>query len=344
MSHKESPNAVPQAPAPQRRLDEAEVKMRQLSRRSFLWAGIAVAGTLMGRRWLTTRRQEGGIPWPFRRAMDFNQDLTQDYFDPNRLEPTFDPVLAEAPRPNGDYGVDTALDPDTWILRVQGLHDMSKATTNYQLPGYDEADSTDSDSSRDSPNDSSASTDRKKTPSDAKGARIPEGHSQDSSGGDAAPGDGYPPAVILRMADIMKLPAYEMTTLFKCVEGWSNIVTWKGARFSDFIERYAPITQSGDVPDVKNRPGDLVPWIALETPDGNYYVAIDIQTALHSQTLLAYEMNGKPLAQEHGAPLRLFTPLKYGIKNLKRIGLIKFTLERPADYWGEQGYDYYAGH
>ena len=43
-------------------------------------------------------------------------------------------------------------------------------------------------------------------------------------------------------------------------------------------------------------------------------------SALHPQTLLAYEMNGEPLTDKHGAPLRLVMPVKYGIKNIKRIG------------------------
>jgi DMSO/TMAO reductase YedYZ molybdopterin-dependent catalytic subunit len=55
-------------------------------------------------------------------------------------------------------------------------------------------------------------------------------------------------------------------------------------------------------------------------------------------------MNGKPLTAEHGAPLRLAIPVKYGIKNIKNIGKIKFTDERPRDYWAERGYDWYAGH
>ena len=53
-------------------------------------------------------------------------------------------------------------------------------------------------------------------------------------------------------------------------------------------------------------------------------------------------MVGRPLDQEHGAPLRLATPLKYGIKQLKRIGVVRFADVRPADYWAERGYDYYA--
>jgi DMSO/TMAO reductase YedYZ molybdopterin-dependent catalytic subunit len=54
-------------------------------------------------------------------------------------------------------------------------------------------------------------------------------------------------------------------------------------------------------------------------------------------------MNGQPLANEHGAPLRLVIPVKYGIKNIKRIGTIMFSDQPPNDYWAQEGYDYYAG-
>jgi DMSO/TMAO reductase YedYZ molybdopterin-dependent catalytic subunit len=54
-------------------------------------------------------------------------------------------------------------------------------------------------------------------------------------------------------------------------------------------------------------------------------------------------MNGEPLTNEHGAPLRLLIPVKYGVKNLKRIGKITFTDARPHDYWAENGYDYDSG-
>ncbi len=84
-------------------------------------------------------------------------------------------------------------------------------------------------------------------------------------------------------------------------------------------------------------------YVGMETPDGEYYVGLDMESALHPQTLLAYEMNDKPLTEEHGAPLRLIIPVKYGIKNLKRIGSINFSNQRPRDYWAEQGYDYYSG-
>jgi DMSO/TMAO reductase YedYZ molybdopterin-dependent catalytic subunit len=81
----------------------------------------------------------------------------------------------------------------------------------------------------------------------------------------------------------------------------------------------------------------------MQTPGNGYYIGVEMVSALHPQSLLAYEMNGKPLENRHGAPLRLVIPVKYGIKNLKRIGRIEYTDTRPADYWAEQGYDYYSG-
>ncbi len=84
-------------------------------------------------------------------------------------------------------------------------------------------------------------------------------------------------------------------------------------------------------------------YVSLVTPDGEYYVGLDRATMMHPQTLLVDQMVGRPLDQEHGAPLRLATALKYGIKQIKRIGSIRFTDDRPADYWAERGYDWYAG-
>jgi hypothetical protein len=134
------------------------------------------------------------------------------------------------------------------------------------------------------------------------------------------------------LEDIKKLPKQNISINFKCIEGWSRIMNYVGARFSDFIGQ-------NNLLDENNLPE----YVSLATPDGKYYVGLDIESALHPQTLLCYEMNGDKLKPEHGYPLRLLIPTKYGIKNLKRIGTIKFTNERPKDYWAERGYDWYAG-
>lgn len=150
--------------------------------------------------------------------------------------------------------------------------------------------------------------------------------------------------LVLTLDDIRALPRTEMITELKCIEGWSTIVQWAGVRFSDLVAKYQPQTLSGAPADVANRPEDLLPYVSLATPDEVYYVGWDTPSIMHPQTLLAYEMNGAPLLPEHGAPLRLASPTKYGIKLLKRIGRIEFTASRPKDYWAERGYDWYSGH
>ncbi len=131
--------------------------------------------------------------------------------------------------------------------------------------------------------------------------------------------------------DVAALPKVELTVEHKCVEGWSHIVTWGGARFSDFAALYTD-----------RLGGELTDFVALATPDREYYVGLDMASMLNPQMLLAYELEGEPLTQDHGAPLRLATPNKYGIKCIKRIGTIQFVDTRPTDYWYERGYDWYA--
>lgn len=135
----------------------------------------------------------------------------------------------------------------------------------------------------------------------------------------------------ITLNDLMALPKTEIVYDFKCVEGWDQIQHWGGVKFSDFINHYQLEDQ------VKFE------YVGFATPNEKYYVGIDMPSAMHPQTILAYEVNEKPLPAEHGLPLRLIIPVKYGIKNLKRIGTISFGNKRPPDYWAEQGYDYYSG-
>jgi hypothetical protein len=131
--------------------------------------------------------------------------------------------------------------------------------------------------------------------------------------------------------DIRKLKKIDVVHNFKCIEGWSEVTWWSGVRLSDFLNHY----QLNEEANMK--------YVGMMTPDEEYYVGIDMPSALHPQTILCYELNGKPLPMNQGYPLRLIIPVKYGVKNIKRIGTIYFDNERPADYWAERGYDYFGG-
>jgi hypothetical protein len=162
--------------------------------------------------------------------------------------------------------------------------------------------------------------------------------------GDAGMGDDFDPSawkmyvlkatgdtLAITLDDIKKLPKTEVIFNFKCIEGWNQITWWAGVKFSDFIKAYGLTTEAG------------MKYLGLSTPDEEYYVGIDMPSAMHPQTLLCYEMNGKPLPMNQGYPLRLIIPVKYGVKSIKRIGTMYFDNDRPADYWAERGYDYYIG-
>jgi len=146
------------------------------------------------------------------------------------------------------------------------------------------------------------------------------------------------------LAEVKALPRFEMTTELKCIEGWSTIVQWAGARLSDLAALTGLAARDGKPGRIEPDSPDLLRFASLATPDGKYYVGLDMPSAMHPQSLLCYEMNGQPLNKYHGAPLRLAIPVKYGIKNLKQIGTLRFTDTQPADYWAERGYDWYSGH
>jgi Oxidoreductase molybdopterin binding domain len=136
----------------------------------------------------------------------------------------------------------------------------------------------------------------------------------------------------ITLDDIKKLPKTDIIFNFKCIEGWSQVTHWGGVKFSEFIKAYGLNEEAA------------MKYLGLATPDKQYYVGIDMPSAMHPQTLLCYELNGKPLPMDQGYPLRLIIPVKYGVKSLKRIGYMYFDNKRTPDYWADvKGYDYFSG-
>jgi DMSO/TMAO reductase YedYZ molybdopterin-dependent catalytic subunit len=131
------------------------------------------------------------------------------------------------------------------------------------------------------------------------------------------------------LAQVQSLPKHMQNTRHVCVEGWDVIGNFGGTRLSDFLTAIGA--------DITSR------FITLECAD-DYYESLDMATALHPQTLLCYEMYGKPLTREHGAPLRLQVPTKIGYKQSKYLTSLKVTnvLER-VGYWEDQGYSHFYG-
>jgi len=133
-----------------------------------------------------------------------------------------------------------------------------------------------------------------------------------------------------KLEQIQALPRIRQNTRHICVEGWDVIGRFGGARLSDFLNMIGADTSAR--------------FITVACAD-DYYESLDMETALHPQTLLCYEMYDRPLTREHGAPLRLQIPAKIGYKQAKYLTDLKVTnvLGGKVGYWEDQGYSEFYG-
>ncbi len=134
----------------------------------------------------------------------------------------------------------------------------------------------------------------------------------------------------LSLADLQSMPLTSMIIRHVCVEGWAAIVQWGGIRLQDLAALVQP------KPEAR--------YVYFQSADG-YYESWDLPSALHPQTLMAYQKNGAPLPAENGAPLRLASPIKLGYKQSKWVTRISFTadLMDRQGYWVDKGYEWFAG-
>lgn len=72
--------------------------------------------------------------------------------------------------------------------------------------------------------------------------------------------------------------------------------------------------------------------------DGVYTESLKLSEALDPSVLLAYEMDGQPLEQAQGAPLRLIVPKMYGYKSIKWLNRVEFSDTPITGYWEHYGY------
>jgi DMSO/TMAO reductase YedYZ molybdopterin-dependent catalytic subunit len=294
---------------------------RRQTRRSFAAAALSAAAGYGVYRWIEGGPILGKQPLVLRRTIQAEAALSKALFNERALAPTYPISRAEKPRTNGFIGLKDELLTKTWRLQMVGVAD-AKAHPQYVSDvtaweyGYAE------------PEASGSAPGVKEIRAGATPRGIEE------AGLSASTLPAGTPGLLLTIEDVLKFPRHELVTEFKCIEGWSQILHWAGVRMADFLEAYPP---------ARNPDGSEPRYVYMETPNGDYYVGYDLHVCRHPQTLLVTEMDGAPLTQVHGAPLRLHAPTKYGYKQIKRIGLIAYSNRKPDDYWTKLGYDWYAG-
>jgi DMSO/TMAO reductase YedYZ molybdopterin-dependent catalytic subunit len=124
------------------------------------------------------------------------------------------------------------------------------------------------------------------------------------------------------------LPQETQITRLICVEGWSMVGKWTGVRLSDFLRRVgADLTAK---------------YVWFRCAEG-YHSSIDMATALHPQTQMTLQFDGKELEPRYGYPMRIRIPTKLGFKNPKHVMEIAVINNWNPGYWELQGYNWFSG-
>jgi DMSO/TMAO reductase YedYZ molybdopterin-dependent catalytic subunit len=124
------------------------------------------------------------------------------------------------------------------------------------------------------------------------------------------------------------LPQKSQVTRHVCVEGWSMIGKWTGTPLSVFLSRIGADTTAK--------------YVGFVCADG-YYESIDMPTALHPQTIMAFQLSDEILPTEYGFPFKIRIPTKLGFKNPKFVTAIYVTNRNPGGFWVDRGYNWFSG-
>ena len=130
-----------------------------------------------------------------------------------------------------------------------------------------------------------------------------------------------------------KLPLEERLYRFRCVEAWAMAVPWTGIPLKSFVALAKPLSGAKYIRfetflNPRVAPGQNQRWYPWPYTEG-----LTIAEATNELPLLVTGIYGKPLPTQHGAPIRLITPWKYGFKSVKSIRKISFVAERPKTFW-----------
>lgn len=123
---------------------------------------------------------------------------------------------------------------------------------------------------------------------------------------------------------VLELPKVESVSNFHCVEGWSVLdCKWEGIRFSEIINLV--------------KPRENAKFVTFLCADG-YTTSLSTEELSSDDVVLAYGLNGKPLDEGIGFPLRLVVPEKYAYKSALWVIRITFTVKKELGYWERLGY------
>jgi methionine sulfoxide reductase catalytic subunit len=133
-----------------------------------------------------------------------------------------------------------------------------------------------------------------------------------------------------------RMPIEERLYRFRCVEAWAMAVPWTGFPLKALIDHVEPLSSAKFVRFVTvNRPEEMPGIKEQHWYPWPYFEGLRMDEATNELALLAVGIYGKPMPNQHGAPIRLVVPWKYGYKSIKSIEKIEFVEEQPSTFWSE---------
>jgi sulfoxide reductase catalytic subunit YedY len=129
---------------------------------------------------------------------------------------------------------------------------------------------------------------------------------------------------------------------FRCVEAWSATIPWTGFPLAGLLGAVGVKSEARYVRFVGlDRPRQLPGQASKDWYPWPYHEGLTVPEALNELSLLVTGVYGKVLPGQHGAPLRLITPWKYGFKQIKAITRIELVAEQPPTFWNKLAADEY---
>jgi sulfoxide reductase catalytic subunit YedY len=122
----------------------------------------------------------------------------------------------------------------------------------------------------------------------------------------------------------------------RCVEAWAMVVPWTGFPLADLLRRVEPLPAARFVKFVSFDRPDEAPRMSIRRHPWPYTEGLTLAEATNELTLLVTGMYGHSLRKQHGAPIRLVVPWKYGFKSAKSIERIELTAEQPRTFWNTE--------
>ncbi|HSR70417.1 MAG TPA: protein-methionine-sulfoxide reductase catalytic subunit MsrP [Acidobacteriota bacterium] len=145
----------------------------------------------------------------------------------------------------------------------------------------------------------------------------------------------------LDLDDIFAFAHEERVYHFRCVERWAMNVPWSGFPLSKLIEKADPKSSAKYVRFISaERPGQMPGLSKASHYPWPYHEALRMDEAMNELALAVTGIYGEPLLKQHGAPLRVIVPWKYGYKNPKSIVRIEFLRQEPKTFWQIQPHEY----